>query len=187
MAGPFSQRLQSAVRSTLGLPALAAEGPPQEDGDDLSKSLRIKYRPRSQENADDRSSVRLLPADEIVRELRRFRYDPEFRGARRVPISCLASLCGIDRRTIYTAMMGQEVSHAVKAKLSWAIVEIREGAFLSSGSAMGVRIPETSPSLAAAAAEPRPRWVQRVVAVPGLRKLEVVAGLDEWLALASVP
>jgi hypothetical protein len=73
---------------------------------------------------------RPLLAYEIMRELRRFqgfRYNPEFGGARRVPIAGSASLSGVDRQTIYTAMMGQEVSHAVKAKLPWAIVEFREG------------------------------------------------------------
>jgi hypothetical protein len=135
MAVLFPQKLQAAIRSTLGLPALAEERPPQENRDELSKSLGTKYLSHLWENESERSEralaalglPRLLPANEIVRELRRFRYESEFSGARRVPISCLASLCGIDRQTIYTAMMGQEVSHAVKAKLSWAIVLIREG------------------------------------------------------------
>ncbi|MGI8569499.1 MAG: hypothetical protein ACR2KT_10725 [Methylocella sp.] len=53
---------------------------------------------------------------------------------------------------------------------------------------MGVRIPKPSRSLAAAKAEPRPRQrFQEWSRLLGLRKLEVVAGLDEWLALARVP
>jgi hypothetical protein len=43
----------------------------------------------------------LLSDAEIVRALRRFRYDPEFRGLKRVPIRILADLVGVSRMTIY--------------------------------------------------------------------------------------
>lgn len=42
--------------------------------------------------------------EEIVRALRRFRYDPEFRGAKRVPIRALADLAGVTHMTVYEAM-----------------------------------------------------------------------------------
>jgi hypothetical protein len=39
-----------------------------------------------------------------VRALRRFRYDPEFRGAKRVPIRVLAALLGLSHTTLYESM-----------------------------------------------------------------------------------
>ena len=76
----------------------------------------------------------LLSDAEIVRALRRFRYDPEFRGAKRVPIRVLADLVGLSRMTIYEVMRPdlrtrpkRMISKRTRAKLSPAIAAILDG------------------------------------------------------------
>ena len=75
----------------------------------------------------------LLSDAEVVRALRRFRYDPEFRGAKRVPIRVLADLVGLSRMTIYEVMRPdlptrpRKISEATRIKLSFAIKAISEG------------------------------------------------------------
>jgi hypothetical protein len=129
-------RLQMTIQSKLGLPALStAKRPPQEGRDYPAKSRRPNSRARFWENEGERSDgalsalcvPRVPPVDEIVQELRRYRYDRPFKGAWRVPIAALVAPCDVDRKTIYTAMMGQAVSHAIRAKLSWTIFAIQEG------------------------------------------------------------
>ena len=75
----------------------------------------------------------LLTDDEIVRVLRRFRYDREFRGLKRVPLRTLAELIGLSHMTIYEAMKPDlpgrhtRISESTRARLSWAITAISEG------------------------------------------------------------
>ena len=76
----------------------------------------------------------LLSDAEVVRALRRFRYDPEFRGAKRVPIRVLADLIGESRMTIYEVMRPdlrtrpkRMISERTRAKLSPAIAAILDG------------------------------------------------------------
>jgi hypothetical protein len=73
-----------------------------------------------------------LTDDEIVRALRRFRYDPEFRGPKRVPLRTLADLIGLSHMTVYEAMRPdlprrrRRISEHTRARLSWAITAISE-------------------------------------------------------------
>jgi hypothetical protein len=76
----------------------------------------------------------LLTDAEIVRALRRFRYDSEFRGPKRVPIRVLADLIGVSRMTIYEVMRPDlrtrskgMISERTRAKLSPAIAAILDG------------------------------------------------------------
>jgi hypothetical protein len=75
----------------------------------------------------------LLTDGEIVRALRRFRFDAEFREVKRVPIRVLAGLAGLSHQTLYQAMrpdlpMGPpKISTCTRAKLSGAITAILEG------------------------------------------------------------
>ena len=76
----------------------------------------------------------LLSDAEIVRALRRFRHDPEFRGPKRVPIRILATLVGVSRMTIYEVMRPdlrtrpkRMISKRTRAKLSPAIAAILDG------------------------------------------------------------
>ena len=75
----------------------------------------------------------LLSDAEIVRALRRFRYDPEFRGPKRVPIRVLAGLAGLSHMTLYEAMRPdlparpRRISELTRIKLSGAIREILAG------------------------------------------------------------
>jgi hypothetical protein len=75
----------------------------------------------------------LLADEEIVRALRRFRYDPEFRGPKRVPIRTLAEIVGLSHTTIYQAMRPdlttrpRKISETTRIKLSFAIKEINGG------------------------------------------------------------
>jgi hypothetical protein len=75
----------------------------------------------------------LLTDDQIVRCLRRFRFDPEFRGTRRVPLRALAELAGLSHQTVYQAMRPdlrtrpRRISDLTRIKLSGAIREILAG------------------------------------------------------------
>jgi hypothetical protein len=75
----------------------------------------------------------LLTDAEIVRALRGFRFDPEFRGQRRVPIRALAGLVGLSHQTLYQAMRSdlpmrpRKISRCTRAKLSGAIAAISDG------------------------------------------------------------
>jgi hypothetical protein len=75
----------------------------------------------------------LLTDAEIVRALRRFRYDPEFRGPRRVPIRVLAEMAGVSPVIIYKTMQSdlptrpRKISVRTRAKLSPVIAAILDG------------------------------------------------------------
>jgi hypothetical protein len=69
---------------------------------------------------------KLLPAADVVRTLLRFRYDPAFRGERRVPIRTLATFVGLSHETLYQAMRGGTASECTRAKLTWALRDIAE-------------------------------------------------------------
>jgi hypothetical protein len=75
----------------------------------------------------------LLSDAEIVRALRRFRYDPEFRRPKRVPIRAVADLAGLSHMTVYEAMRPdlpqrpRRISELTRAKLSPTIIAILDG------------------------------------------------------------
>jgi len=78
---------------------------------------------------NERNRVRLssrvpdLSAAEIIRELRRLRYDPaNGRGrGRKVPINYVAELAGLHRMTLYRAILRGQVSDKSRAALSRAL------------------------------------------------------------------
>ena len=75
----------------------------------------------------------LLTDAELVRSLRRFRYDRELRGPRRVPIRTLAEIVGLSHTTIYQAMRPdlptrpRRISETTRFKLSFVIKAINGG------------------------------------------------------------
>jgi hypothetical protein len=124
--------LQATVRSLLGLPPIPAALPPRGDRHEPSEGRRTPSRPLAEKFRRPPAvpwppQPRPLPAAEITRALRRFRYDPEFRGVRRVPIRTLAGLVGLSYETIYQAMVHRVMSHRTRAKLTWAIEAISDG------------------------------------------------------------
>ena len=129
-------RLEASVRRLMGRvtsPAPASPTPawlwvyerPPEGERTAHRALRDQ-RPRQ-------PTPGLLTDDEIVRALRRFRYDPEFRGPKRVPLRSLAELIGLSHMTVYEAMKPdlpgrrRRISESTRARLSWAITAISEG------------------------------------------------------------
>ena len=132
MASPPS--LEATVRSLMGRPSSRASPSLWVTEGELSEGGR----PKSSGRHDRRQAVRprpgLLSDEEIVRALRRFRYDPEFRGPKRVPIRVLADLIGVARMTIYEVMRPdlrtrpkRMISTRTRAKLSPAIAAILDG------------------------------------------------------------
>jgi hypothetical protein len=75
----------------------------------------------------------LLTDAELVRSLRRFRYDRELRGPRRVPIRTLAEIVGLSHTTIYQTMRPdlptrpRKISETTRIKLSFVIKAINGG------------------------------------------------------------
>ena len=126
--------LEATVRSLMGRPSSRASPSLWVTEGELSEGGR----PKSSGRHDRRQAVRprpgLLSDEEIVRALRRFRYDPEFRGPKRVPIRVLADLIGVARMTIYEVMRPdlrtrpkRMISKRTRAKLSPAIAAILDG------------------------------------------------------------
>ena len=126
--------LEATVRSLMGRPSSRASPSLWVTEGELSEGGR----PKSSGRHDRRQAVRPRPGrlsdEEIARALRRFRYDPEFRGPRRVPIRVLADLIGVSRMTIYGVMRPDlptrpkgMISERTRAKLSPAIAAILDG------------------------------------------------------------
>ena len=131
--------LEATVRSLMGRPSSSASALP------ASAPVWVYEREPSEgrgPGSGDRNNRRpaspptpgLLTDAEIMRALRRFRYDPEFRGPKRVPIRVLADLIGVSRMTIYEVMRPdlrtrpkRMISERTRAKLSPAIAAILDG------------------------------------------------------------
>jgi hypothetical protein len=130
MTTPLPPGLQAIIRQRLGLPAPRSDRPPQgvrepsEGGEATSRPLTDKSQRASA--LPWPSPPPPLPAVDITRALRRFRYDPEFRGVRRVPIRAFAGLVGLSYETLYQAMR-HRMSYRTRVKLTWAIKAILEG------------------------------------------------------------
>jgi len=77
----------------------------------------------------------LMPASDIVRCLRKYRYDPAWRKSHKVPIRRLAKLAGVDPDRLYSAMRGEPMAQRIHMKLSTVIgwVERGEVRFYMSG------------------------------------------------------
>lgn len=69
-----------------------------------------------------------LTRDEIIRELKRYRWDPEFRGEKRIPIKPLAEYMGFSRQMMYDIMSRhRRIGKGSIAKVEATILDIREG------------------------------------------------------------
>jgi hypothetical protein len=70
-------------------------------------------------------SSRLMSASEIVRELRRLRYDPaNGRGrGRKVPLKRIAENAGVHRATLYRIIRGGRISENSRVALSLVLVD----------------------------------------------------------------
>jgi hypothetical protein len=132
--------LEATVRSLMGRPSSPPasegvwvyDGAPSEDGRSTPRGLRVRRQVLQ-------PTPGLLTDAEIVRALRRFRYDPEFRGPKRVPFRVLAELTGLSHVTLYEAMRPDmpmrpnlplrpgRISELTRAKVSPAIAAILEG------------------------------------------------------------
>jgi hypothetical protein len=125
--------LQATIRSLLGLPAIPAAVPPRGGQHEPSECGRPPSRALAEKSRLAPAlpwppPPRPLPAAEITRALRRFRYDPEFRGRRRVPVRTLAGLVGLSYETLYQAMR-HRMSERTRSLLSWWITAILGGRF----------------------------------------------------------
>src|SRR5262249_17933950 len=99
---------------------------PAEAEREPSERHKTTHPARFVKGGDQPAVPRPLPAAEIARTLWRFRYDPEFRGERRVPLRTLAANVGLSHQTIYQAMKQQTMSDGTRFKLSFAITAILE-------------------------------------------------------------
>ena len=123
--------LEATIRSLMGLPSLPAVAP--RDGQCVLSGGRWTLRERNDQQPALQPTPSLLTDAEIVRALRRFRYDPEFRGPKRVPVRVLAGLAGLSHMTLYEAMRPdlptrpKRISELTRIKLSGAIREILAG------------------------------------------------------------
>ena len=127
--------LEATVRRLMGRPRSPSvsdslwvyDRVPSEGGRPLPRAVRDQHQTSQPMRG-------LLTDAEIVRALRRFRYDSEFRGPKRVPIRVLADLIGVSRMTIYGVMRPdlrtrpkRMISKRTRAKLSPAIAAILDG------------------------------------------------------------
>jgi len=128
MSVPLPWKLQAAIRLRLGLPALPRGSEVPQARESEASDFEKPY-PRSPRRRETRTSLvpKLLPAADVVRTLLRFRYDPAFRGERRVPIRTLATFVGLSHETLYQAMRVGTASECTRAKLTWALKDIAEG------------------------------------------------------------
>lgn len=72
-----------------------------------------------------------MTLEEILRWLRRFKYDPEFRnaaGARTVPMKCFCDFAGVPRQDVYEIMSGEaRMTDSYQQRLSYAIEQVQNG------------------------------------------------------------
>jgi len=126
--------LEALVRSLVGRASSPAPPSLWVTEGELSEDGKPKPCGRRDHHQAIRPTPGLLTDAEIVRTLRRFRYDSEFRGPKRVPIRMLADLVGVSRMTIYGVMRPDlptrpkgMISERTRAKLSPAIAAISDG------------------------------------------------------------
>jgi hypothetical protein len=115
----------------MGLPTLPAAAPRDRQRGPSGGKWTLR------ERHDQRRTLQPMPGlltdAEIVRALRRFRYDPDFRGPKRVPIRVLAGLAGLSHMTLYEAMRPdlpmrpRRISGLTRIKLSGSLREILAG------------------------------------------------------------
>jgi hypothetical protein len=107
-------KLVSTVRSMIGAPVQTGQARSVREGPELGAPF--------ENEKHDPARDRALPVSDIVSALRRYRYDPELRGERRVPLAVVAALAGLSRETIYQALLGKmnETTRVVLSRIiSW--------------------------------------------------------------------
>jgi hypothetical protein len=125
--------LEALVRSLVGRASSPAPPSLWVTEGELSEDGKPKPCGRRDHHQAIRPTPGLLTDAEIVRTLRRFRYDSEFRGPKRVPIRTLAEIVGLSHTTIYQAMRPdlpmrpRRISELTRIKLSGAVREILVG------------------------------------------------------------
>ena len=125
--------LEALVRSLVGRASSPAPPSLWVTEGELSEDGKPKPCGRRDHHQAIRPTPGLLTDAEIVRTLRRFRYDSEFRGPKRVPIRTLAEIVGLSHTTIYQAMRPdlptrpRKISETTRVKLSLVIKAISEG------------------------------------------------------------
>lgn len=79
-------------------------------------------------------SKRILTEEEIIRWLRRFQMDPEFRannvpnGTKTVPLSCFARYAGVRRATLYELLRRRRpFTLRMRERLTFAIQSVQSG------------------------------------------------------------
>jgi hypothetical protein len=124
----FPPKLEAIIRARLGSPARSPAACEAEvcetEASEVEKTAC--HRPRKL-NMSPRLAPSILPASDVVRALLRYRYDPAFRGERRVPIRTLATFVGLSHETLYKAMRVGTASECTRAKLTWALRDVAEG------------------------------------------------------------
>jgi hypothetical protein len=123
----FPPKLEAIIRARLGspsrMPAACQIEVCESEVPEVEKTA--SHRPRINTSLGLAPSI--LPASDVVRALRRYRYDREFRGHRRVPIRLLAGLVGLSHETLYEAMRRGNASELTRAKLTRAVMAVAEG------------------------------------------------------------
>ncbi len=75
------------------------------------------------------STSQLLSEEEIIRQLRMLRFSPEnraaVRGGRKIPIRYVAGMAGLNRTTLYRAMMEGRISDRSRVALSPVLIMLQ--------------------------------------------------------------
>jgi hypothetical protein len=124
---PFPITLQAAIRSRLGVSASPSGNGWVTDVSEASESEKTNSQRSLNQNVRGAKTPDMLPASDVVRALLRFRFDPQYRGKRRVPIRILAAMVGLSHETLYEIMRAKTASECTRAKLTWALKAIAEG------------------------------------------------------------
>jgi hypothetical protein len=123
VTGSIPPKLAAIIRSKLGLPAQESSGRPQVDQSEPSEKQKTTDPVRF---VTLTGSSPLMSKSEIVRELRRLRYDPaNGRGkARKVPIKRVAEEAGVHRATLYRAIMESRISDKSRLSLGYVLINL---------------------------------------------------------------
>jgi hypothetical protein len=123
--GPIPPRLAALIRLRLGLPALAIDSPTQVDQREPPEKQKTTHPVRAQRLRQAMlTEPSQMSASEIVRELRRLRYDrANGRGrGRKEPLKCIAEQAGVHRMTLYRIIRDGQISENSRAALSRVLI-----------------------------------------------------------------
>jgi hypothetical protein len=124
----FPPKLEAIIRTRLGLPRCSPTACETKMYDtEVSEVEKTACHHPRKLNASPRLAPSTLPSSDVIRSLLRYRYDPAFRGERRVPIRTLATFVGLSHETLYQAMRVGTASECTRVKLTRALSDIAEG------------------------------------------------------------